>query len=246
MFTTRYVCSAGLGRPETLEALPVERRVACLQPIGRRSVVCRDGERWNGLPLEERREEPEGCERLYRDPRKRAAINNVGLACGTQRLSTTRWSADISSSAGELALVRIGQPLRPECAAWRYGDQFGRRRRRQMAITGTAVGGVGLLWWAALGPVRALPRSRDSTPTAACGTGSSTGARTRRSRASRVTTVRCTTYGLGTRACPRSCVLGDAEAIAKIADHLRQPTIISARPTERCAACDAHRGSTPS
>ena len=27
-------------------------------------------------------------------------------------------------------LIRIGEPQRPEMAAWRYGDQFGRRRRR--------------------------------------------------------------------------------------------------------------------
>ena len=36
-------------------------------------------------------------------------------------------------------LVRIGAPLRPEFAAWRYGDQFGRRRRRQMLIVGSGV-----------------------------------------------------------------------------------------------------------
>jgi len=42
-------------------------------------------------------------------------------------------------------LVRIGRPQRPEFAAWRYGDQFGRRRRRAI-ILGTAgavaVGGI--------------------------------------------------------------------------------------------------------
>ena len=29
-----------------------------------------------------------------------------------------------------LELVRIGRPWRPEFAAWRYGDQFGRRLKR--------------------------------------------------------------------------------------------------------------------
>jgi hypothetical protein len=38
-----------------------------------------------------------------------------------------------------LELVRIGEPLRPEFAAWRYGDQFGRRRRRAILY---GVGGV--------------------------------------------------------------------------------------------------------
>jgi hypothetical protein len=59
-----------------------------------------------------------------------------------------------------LELVRIGRPLRPEFAAWRYGDQFGRRRRRAilygagaMAVIGgiqistAAVGGFGGMGW---------------------------------------------------------------------------------------------------
>lgn len=42
-----------------------------------------------------------------------------------------------------LELVRIGDPLRPEIAAWRYGDQFGRRRRRTIILTGVGVAAVG-------------------------------------------------------------------------------------------------------
>ncbi len=129
MFTTCFFCSADLGRNETLEAMPVGRRVAFNQSSGRLWVVCRTCERWNLSPLEERWEAIEACERLYRDTRKRVATDNVGLA----------------RVAGGLDLVRIGAPLRPEFAAWRYGDQFGRRRRRQMAITGSAVGAVGLV-----------------------------------------------------------------------------------------------------
>ena len=59
-----------------------------------------------------------------------------------------------------LELVRIGQPMRPEFAAWRYGDQFGRRRKRAImygvggtvviggVILGGAITGVGgaILW----------------------------------------------------------------------------------------------------
>jgi hypothetical protein len=40
-------------------------------------------------------------------------------------------------------LVRIGAPLRPEFAAWRYGDQFGRRRKRQMLFAGGGLGAFG-------------------------------------------------------------------------------------------------------
>jgi hypothetical protein len=35
--------------------------------------------------------------------------------------------------------------LRPEFAAWRYGDQFGRRRRRQLLIAGGGVAALGAL-----------------------------------------------------------------------------------------------------
>lgn len=39
-------------------------------------------------------------------------------------------------------LVRVGKPLRPEFAAWRYGDQFGKRRRRRLMFT-VGMGGFG-------------------------------------------------------------------------------------------------------
>jgi hypothetical protein len=45
--------------------------------------------------------------------------------------------------ADGLELVRIGAPQRPEFAAWRYGDQFGRRRRRSYLIAGGVAVGVG-------------------------------------------------------------------------------------------------------
>ena len=129
MFTTCFFCAADLGRNATVEAMPVGRRLAFNQESGRLWVVCRACERWNLSPLEERWEAIEACERLYRDTRKRVATDNVGLA-----------------RVGDgLDLVRIGVPLRPEFAAWRYGDQFGRRRRRQFAMTGSAVGAVGLV-----------------------------------------------------------------------------------------------------
>jgi hypothetical protein len=66
MFTTCYFCSADLGRNETLETMPVGRRVAFNQATGRLWVVCRQCERWNRSPPEERWEAIEACERLYR------------------------------------------------------------------------------------------------------------------------------------------------------------------------------------
>ena len=127
MYAACLFCHAPLGRNETLEAFPVGRRLAYDASRGRLWVVCRACERWNLTPLEERWEAIEGAERLYRDTRLRAATDNVGLA-----------------RVGDgLELVRIGEPLRPEFAAWRYGDQFGRRRRRQLLLAGAGVGAVG-------------------------------------------------------------------------------------------------------
>jgi len=114
---------------EALAAFPVGRRLAFDPAKGRLWVVCKQCERWNLSPLEERWEAIEECERLYRDTRRRVSTDNIGLAAlrnGTE-------------------LVRIGEPLRPEFAAWRYGDQFGRRRRRQMLIAGGGVAAFGAI-----------------------------------------------------------------------------------------------------
>ena len=77
-------------------------------------MVCRKCHRWNLTPLEERWEAIETCERIFRDTRTRASTDNIGIARHREGLD----------------LVRIGKPPRGEFAAWRYGDQFGKRMRR--------------------------------------------------------------------------------------------------------------------
>lgn len=129
MYTRCLFCTKPLGDNESLETFPVGRRLAFDPAKGRLWVVCKQCERWCLSPLEERWEAIEQAEKLYRDTRRRVSTDQIGLARlrdGTE-------------------LVRIGEPLRPEFAAWRYGDQFGRRRRRQMFIAGagiTAVAGL--------------------------------------------------------------------------------------------------------
>jgi hypothetical protein len=134
VYSTCLFCHGSLGRNETLEAFPVGRRLAYDAARGRLWVVCRKCERWNLTPLEERWEAVEQAERVYRATRLRASTGEVGLA-------------RIAPPLGDgLELVRIGKPLRPEFAAWRYGDQFGRRRRRELAIAGgVAATGVALV-----------------------------------------------------------------------------------------------------
>ena len=130
MYTACLYCNNVLGTNEVIETFPVGRRLAFDQSKGRLWVVCRKCEKWNLSPLEERWEAIESCERLFHDARKRVSTDNIGLA----RL------------AEGLELVRIGEPQRPEFAAWRYGDQFGRRRTRAILIgVGAAAVGGGLL-----------------------------------------------------------------------------------------------------
>jgi hypothetical protein len=75
----------------------------------------------------------EAAERLFTDARTRVHSENIGLC----RLPDgTR-------------LVRVGKALPGELAAWRYGRQLTRRRRRSLAMTTAgaigAVGGGGIL-----------------------------------------------------------------------------------------------------
>src|SRR5262245_35685680 len=129
MYSTCLFCNSDLGRNEALEAFPVGRRLAFDTRKGRLWVVCRKCERWNLTPLEERWEAIEQAERLFRDTKQRVSTENIGL---TRLRDSTE-------------LVRIGEPLRPEYAAWRYGDQFGRRRKRQLWLAGGGLSALGVL-----------------------------------------------------------------------------------------------------
>ena len=130
-------CHKPLGANEVVESFPVGRRLAFDSARGRLWVVCRKCERWNLTPLEERWEAVEDCERIFRDTRIRVSTENIGLARHPEGLT----------------LVRVGAPLRPEFAAWRYGDQFGRRMRRAVlyGAAGTVAFGGILIGGAAAG-----------------------------------------------------------------------------------------------
>lgn len=129
MYSTCLFCHASLGANERLEQFPVGRRLAFDSARGRLWVICPRCARWNLSPLEERWEIQEECERLFRDTRLRYSTEQIGMA----RL------------ADGLELVRIGEPLRPEMAAWRYGRIFGRRMRRNQAAGLGAMGAAGVL-----------------------------------------------------------------------------------------------------
>ncbi|HEY5219046.1 MAG TPA: hypothetical protein VIJ16_04515 [Gemmatimonadaceae bacterium] len=138
MYSTCIFCNSNLGTNEVIEHFPVGRRLAFDAAKGRLWAVCRKCERWNLSPIEERWEAIEECARAFRDTKLRASTDNVGLARVSEGLE----------------LVRIGQPQRPEMAAWRYGDQFGRRRRRYYTYAG--VGAVAVAGVYVVGPALGL------------------------------------------------------------------------------------------
>jgi hypothetical protein len=129
MYSTCMFCNRPLGTNQVVETFPVGRRLAFDARRGRLWVVCGKCERWNLSPIEERWEAVEALEAIFRGTRVRVSSENIGMAKHPEGLE----------------LVRIGEPLRPEFAAWRYGDQFGRRRRRAIlyGVGGAVVvGGV--------------------------------------------------------------------------------------------------------
>ena len=130
MYSTCLYCNKDLAANDVLETLPIGRRVAFDARQGRLWVVCRACEKWNLVPFDTRLETIDSCERMFSETRVRFSTGNIGIA----RLKEG------------LELVRIGPAQRPEFAAWRYGDQFGRRRFRNAAILGgTMAAAVGVV-----------------------------------------------------------------------------------------------------
>ncbi len=123
MYSTCLFCHNDLGKNEVIEHFPIGRRLAFDTEKGRLWVVCRSCERWNLTPIEERWEAIEECERTFQDTKLRMSTEHIGMARVSEGLE----------------LVRVGDPQRPEMAAWRYGDQFGKRRRRYYML---GAGGV--------------------------------------------------------------------------------------------------------
>jgi hypothetical protein len=123
MYRSCIFCSAPLGSNESIERFPVGRSLAFDGEKGRLWAVCGRCARWNLAPLEERWEAIESAERLFRDTRLRVQSENVGLA---KLPDGTR-------------LIRVGQALPGELAAWRYGRQFLRRRYERIALTAVTV-----------------------------------------------------------------------------------------------------------
>lgn len=120
MYRNCIHCSGDLGRNDSVEAFPVGARLAFDAWKGRLWVVCPKCGRWNLTPLEERWEAVEACEKLFRDTRLRVQRENIGLA----------------KLADGTKLIRIGEALPGEVAAWRYGDALLARRQKYVLGAG--------------------------------------------------------------------------------------------------------------
>lgn len=111
MYSTCLYCHSDLGRNEVIESFQVGRRLAFDAKRGRLWVICQGCDNWNLSPLEQRWAAVEECERSYRSTPIRVSTENIGLA----------------TLSSQVELVRVGKPLRPEFAAWRYGRRLRRR-----------------------------------------------------------------------------------------------------------------------
>lgn len=114
MYSSCIFCSYLLGRNEALETFPVGSTLAFDAWKGRLWAVCPSCGRWNLAPIEERWEAVESAERRFQDARLRVQSESIGVA---QLPEGTR-------------LVRVGDALPGELAAWRYGEELRGRRRR--------------------------------------------------------------------------------------------------------------------
>jgi hypothetical protein len=123
VFATCLYCHAHLGHNDAIEAFPIGRRLAFDAQRGRLWVICRQCDNWNLSPLDQRWEAVEECERAYRATPVRVSTDNIGLATISARLD----------------LVRVGKPLRPEFAAWRYGARMRRRHWQRMTASASAL-----------------------------------------------------------------------------------------------------------
>lgn len=206
MYSSCLFCHALLGANRSLEELPVGRRLAFDGVRGRLWVVCRRCGRWNLTPLDERWEAIEACERSFRATRLRAFTDNIGLA----RLDEG------------LELVRIGKPLPPEYAAWRYGSRLARRYRHRAwqeagRVATYALAGAWPLVLLAGGPLALI---------AYAGAATAAGARLRRVPALRIPVGRSGDVGLSRGQVQQALLIRDdtvPDGWGLVVEHLPEP-----------------------
>ena len=105
MFSRCIRCNKPFPKNSEIDELPLGRRMAFDTAKGRLWVVCTHCEQWNLVPLEERWEAVEQCERLAASAEATATGSKLGIA---------------QTSSG-LELLRVGGLSQTDIANWRYG-----------------------------------------------------------------------------------------------------------------------------
>lgn len=104
-----------------MEQFSVGRRLAFDAQLGRLWCVCPSCYRWNLVPLEERWEAIESCERLFASAQERISTGQIGL----------------SYHRSGLSLVRVGSPdAHDELVFWRFGRAIRSRARQTLMVGG--------------------------------------------------------------------------------------------------------------
>lgn len=113
MYSHCIRCERSLGRNAEIRHLAVGRRIAFDTSKGRLWVICRHCDQWNLVPIEERWEAVEECDRTATTAEATASSTKVGIA----RTETG------------LELLRVGGVDQSDIANWRYGRRLVQRQR---------------------------------------------------------------------------------------------------------------------
>ena len=113
MFSRCIRCNKPFPKNSEIDDLPLGRRIAFDTEKGRLWVVCTHCEQWNLVPLEERWEAVEQCERLAASAEAMASTSKLGIA----------------QTASGLELLRVGGLSRNDIANSRYGRRLVERQR---------------------------------------------------------------------------------------------------------------------
>ena len=131
MYTRCLVCSTPFEPNESLENLPLGRRLAFDPARGRLWAICRACKRWSLAPIEERWEALEELEKLARDKAR--------LLSQTDNISLLK--------SGPLEIVRVGKANLTEEAWWRYGRELATRRQqyKRLSLAGSVAAGAAMV-----------------------------------------------------------------------------------------------------
>src|SRR5712692_2741631 len=129
MYTTCGFCAGELGGDGGTSDLGVGKRFAYDGWRSRAWVICQRCGRWNLTPFDSRED----------------SISRLDRMAGTGRVAATSDQVALFR-VGAYDVVRVGKPLRPEFATWRYGERGKARERERLKFivpaTVVAVGGL--------------------------------------------------------------------------------------------------------